>query len=1018
MNDNIETKQKVDFTAIEKKWQKKWEDAKVFEVNEDKKKKKYYALEMYPYPSASGLHIGHTFNYTICDIYSRFKRMSGFNVLYPMGYDSFGLPAENAAIKANSHPKVFTDAAISNFIKQQKSLGLSYDWTRKLQSHDPNYYMWNQFFFLQFLKRGLAYRKKSSVNFCSKCNTVLANEQVHQGKCWRHTDTDVEIRHLEQWFLKTTNYADELLDKAKELDWPNRIKAMQENWIGKSYGTEILFELLSNRERNCVIVHGSNDSEKEALKGKPENLRHWKPWLQKSLEKKGIKASNDLYPKDWAPDYLAWKKVFEKNKVDENTTLVGHSAGCSFILRWLSENKKKVDKVVFVAPSIYKSEKYKKLRFKDFEYDTSLKQYFNELTIIYSDTDDEDIIRSSKEIHFKIDGSLVMLKGKGHFTYEDMGSEEFPELLNSILNGEKWPIFTTRPDTIFGVTFMVVSAQHPKLMELVTKGQKKEVEAFLKKIKSTSEKDSTELEKEGAFTGSYAINPINGDKVPVYTGNFVVADYGSGMVMAVPAHDQRDFEFAKKYKIPIKLVVKPEDYEINSDKMARAFAGEGVLINSSDFNGRPSKEAVDEISNFLERKKLGKKVVQYKLRDWLLSRQRYWGTPIPVIYCDKCGIVPVPEKELPVLLPDKVKFGEGNPLATSKEFVETKCPQCAGKARRETDTMDTFFDSSWYYLRFTDPQNKKEPFDKKKTAYWMPVDFYIGGAEHATMHLIYARFFTKVLRDLGYLKFDEPFKKLFNQGMVHGEDGVVMSKSRGNVIDPLDISSKYGADTLRLFIVSMASPDKDSIWSNTGIESMLRFVNKMYTQLSDVKFGKSSEKIEHKVNKTIKEVTSHIENLEYNIAIIKIRALFDSMEKEMSKGDLQGVVKIIAPFCPHIAEEIWSKLGNREFISIADWPVADEKKINEKFDLADKAIEKSVSDILNVLKIVKEKQGKDAGKVYLYVLPNELENYDSAVLGRRVGKNVQVFAVNDKKKYDPEGKSGKAKPGKPGIYLE
>ena len=587
-------KGEIDFAKIEKKWQDKWEKAKAFEVKEDKKKKKFYVLEMFPYPSASGLHMGHALNYTIGDIYARFKRMSGFNVLYPMGFDSFGLPAENAAIKAKSHPKIFTESAVKNYVRQMKSLGLSYDWSRTLSTMSSEYYKWNQYFFLKFLEKGLVYRKKSNVNWCPECQTVLANEQVHSGKCWRHEETDVEMKPLEQWFIKTTKYADELLKMVDSLEWPERIKAMQKNWIGKSYGTEIDFEI----------------------------------------------------------------------------------------------------------------------------------------------------------------------------------------------NGKSWKIFTTRPDTIYGVTFMVVSAQHPRLFELVTKEQKKDVEKFLKKIKSVSEKELEELEKEGVFTGAYAANPVNGSKIPVYAGNFVIADYGSGMVMAVPAHDQRDFEFAKKYKIPIKIVIQPEAYNINAEKMARAFTGDGKLVDSEEFSGWSNRESIDEITNYLEKIKKGRKSTEYKLRDWLVSRQRYWGTPIPIIYCDKCGAVPVPEKELPILLPEDVEFGKGNPLETSKKFVDSKCPKCKGKGRRETDTMDTFFDSSWYYLRYCDNKNRSKPFDANKIECWMPVNQYIGGAEHACMHLIYARFFTKALRDLGFLKFDEPFIRLFNQGMLHGPDGEKMSKSKGNVVLP------------------------------------------------------------------------------------------------------------------------------------------------------------------------------------------------------------------------------------------
>jgi len=830
--EKIEEKEiEIDFSAIEKKWQERWEKEKCFEVEEDKKKK-YYVLEMFPYPSASGLHMGHALNYTIGDIFARFKRMNGFNVLYPMGYDAFGLPAENAAIKAREHPKKYTEKSMINFEKQQKSLGISYDWKRMVITCEPEYYKWNQYFFLKFLEKGLVYRKKAAVNWCPKCSTVLANEQVHSGMCWRHEDTPVEIKQLEQWFIKTTKYSEELLEKIDSLDWPERIKILQKNWIGKSYGTEINFEI----------------------------------------------------------------------------------------------------------------------------------------------------------------------------------------------NGKNWPIFTTRPDTIYGVTFMVVSAQHPRLTELVAKEQKKQVENFLKKLKSVSEKEMEEMEKEGVFTGSYAINPVNNEKVPVWAGNFVVADYGCGMVMAVPAHDQRDFEFAKKYKIPIKVVIQPEEHGLNADKMPRAFTGEGKLVNSGEFNKIPSKEAIEEITKFLEKKKLGKKTVNYKLRDWLISRQRYWGTPIPVVYCDKCGIVPVPEKELPVLLPEKVEFGKGNPLTTNKEFVETKCPICKGKARRETDTMDTFFDSSWYFLRYCDNKNNKEPFEKKKIDYWMPVDQYVGGAEHACMHLIYARFFTKALRDMGLLKFDEPFTKLFNQGMLHGADRNKMSKSLGNVISPEEVSNKYGMDTARLFLVSQASPDKDTLWSEAGIEGSLRIIHKIFNFFEKLKPGKSSPKIESKLNKAIKEISEDIENFIYNFAIIRLRQLFEAFEneKEISRKNIESFLKLLSPFCPHIAEELWEKLGNKSFISLEKWPVADESKINEKFEKEEKAIEKLSEDINNIIKIMREKQGEEAGKAFVYTIPPDKKLYgdNKEIIEKKTQLKIEIFAVNDKNKHDPENKAGKAKPGKPGIYVE
>ena len=813
---------KFNFKAVEKKWQDRWEKKKIFQVKDSGKKKKFYVLEMFPYPSGNGLHMGHAFNYTIGDIYARFKRMNGFNVLYPMGYDSFGLPAENAAIEAKTHPKKFTEKSISNFIKQQKALGLSYDWSRMLKTSDPEYYKWNQFFFLKFFEKGFAYKKKAPVNFCEKCNTVLANEQVHNGKCWRHPNTGIQVKHLEQWFIKTTDYVEELLSMTDDLEWPTRIKSMQKNWIGKSHGTEIEFSI----------------------------------------------------------------------------------------------------------------------------------------------------------------------------------------------NGKKLMVFTTRPDTLYGVTFMVVSAKHTDLEEFVTKGQEKKVKDFLKKIKTTKQEDLDKLDKEGVFSGSYGINPINDEKIPVWIGNFVVADYGSGVVMAVPAHDQRDFEFATKYGIPMKVVVEPKEYKIYSrnGKLSKAYSGEGTLVNSNEFNDLETKEAREKITKYLKKKKSGNKTIQYKMRDWLVSRQRYWGTPIPIIYCKECGTLPVPEKDLPVLLPEKVKFGKGNPLETNKKFLEVKCPNCGGKGKRETDTMDTFFDSSWYFLRYTDNGNSKKPFSGKNVSYWSPVDQYIGGAEHATMHLMYARFFVKALRDLGFLEFDEPFKKLFNQGMLHGKDGFVMSKSRGNVVLPEEISEKYGIDTARFFLVSIASPNKDIQWTDKGIEGSFRFTKKVMNFLKNPDFKKSSNpRVEHKLNKTIKQVSQDIENFQYNLAVIKLRDFFNFIETQenIPKKVFENFIKLLHPFCPHLTEEVWERMGNKNFLSLSSWPSYDEKKIDERFDREEKMVDKLTSDINHLKKLL----GGKREKVYVYVLPNEVEIY------KDVG-GITVFSVADKKKYDPENKSKKVKPGRPGIYLE
>ncbi|MEX0921129.1 MAG: leucine--tRNA ligase [Candidatus Pacearchaeota archaeon] len=821
-----------DSNKIEKKWQKLWEEKKVFEASKKSKKEKFYVLEMFPYPSGSGLHMGHALNFTISDIFARYKRMRGFNVLYPIGYDSLGLPAENAAIKEGTHPQDYTNNSIKNFRKQQKALGLSYDYSTLVNTADPDYYKWDQWIFLKMYEKGLAYKKKALVNWCPSCKTVLANEQSQGGVCER-CGSELEIKELDQWFFKITDYADELLEGHKKLDWPERTIAMQKNWIGKSHGTEIDFELF--------------------------------------------------------------------NKEDE-----------------------------------------------------------------------------------------------------------------------KFPIFTTRPDTLFGVTFMVISAQHPKLMEIVTKEKKKDVEKFLKKIKSVSEKEAEKMEKEGVFTGSYTINPANGEKVPIWVGNFVVADYGSGMVMAVPAHDQRDFEFAEKYNIPIKVVVEPKDYDIyeRNGQIPEAYTEEGTLVNSGEFDGMESGEARKKITEFLIKKNLAKKVIKYRLKDWLISRQRYWGTPIPIVYCNECGEVPLDEKDLPLTLPKKVKFGKGNPLETNKKWVETKCPKCSKPAKRETDTMDTFVNSSWYFLRYCDPKNKEKIFDSKKVEKWCPVDLYVGGAEHACMHLIYARFYTKFLRDLGLIKFSEFAKKLFHQGMLHSEDGRKMSKSLGNTIDPMETIKEYSADSLRLALMSFAAPDKDTNWDKKIMKGSYKFVKKLANNFEKIKIGKNSEDFEVFLNKTIKGVTENIENIEYRKAVIKLRELFDriSKEKEVSKKSLSDFLKMFSLFCPHVSEELGKKIDNKKFISVSKWPSVDKSKLKKKkieIDLN----EKIIGDLKSYLGKVKPEE-KNFKKVYVYSIPSEVNRIDGKRISKEIGVEVMVYSVADKDKYDPENMSKNVKPSMPRFYIE
>ncbi len=776
----------ADFRKIAKKWQLRWEKAGIFKVEESKGKKKFYCLEMYPYPSEK-LHMGHLRNYSIGDALARYKRMQNLNVLYPMGYDSFGLPAENAAIKNKVDPEKWTLNNIAAIKQQQKDMGLSYDWSKEISSCSPDYYKWNQWIFLKLFEKGLAYKKRSPVNWCPKCKTVLANEQVVQGKCWR-CESAVTIKDLEQWFFKITDYAEELLCDLKKVDWPERVKVMQENWIGRSEGTIV---------------------------------------------------------------------------------------------------------------------------------------------------------------DFRIKGSKDVLQ-----------------------------IFTTRPDTLYGVTFMIFAPEHPKVMEFV-KGTKyeKDVKEFIRKIviEDKFTRTAEDREKEGIFIGKYAVNPVTKEEIPIYIGNFVLLEYGTGFIMAVPAHDQRDFEFAKKYGLPIRIVIRPEDYELKEEKLHRAYVESGVLVNSGQFNGLSNEEAKQEITKYLEKQKLGKKAVNYKLRDWLISRQRYWGTPIPIVYCDRCGTLPVPYKDLPVILPKDVAFsGSGNPLATSKTFVKTTCPKCKGKARRETDTMDTFVDSSWYFLRYCSPKEAKLPFNKTRAAYWMPVDQYIGGIEHAIMHLLYARFFTKTLRDLNLLKTGEPFKRLLCQGMVT-KDGAKMSKSLGNVVDPSEIINKYGPDTARLFILFASLPEKELEWSDQGVTGSYKFLNKVYNLVKEnegVSFSKINKKkltnkdklITTKTQKTIIKVTEHMENFEFSLAVGSLMDFVNALSKHkkispaVMGNALKTLTVLISPVAPHLAEELWEQLKQRGFVSSAEWPKPAKQLIFEEAAVSEQIKENTRKDIIEVLELTKMKK--------------------------------------------------------------
>jgi len=759
---------------IEERWQKYWESHKVFEAVEDPKRQKYYVLEMFPYPSGR-IHMGHVRNYTITDVVSRFKMMRGYNVLHPMGWDAFGMPAENAAIKSGVHPAQYTYDNIEYMKVQLKSMGFSYDWSRELATCDPDYYRWEQWLFVQMYKSGLAYKKKSYVNWCDNCETVLANEQVVSGLCWR-CDTEVSQKEIEGWFFKITEFTEDLIEHLDTLDgWPERVVTMQRNWIGKSYGAEI---------------------------------------------------------------------------------------------------------------------------------------------------------------HFPLDG-----RG-GHI-----------------------PVFTTRQDTVFGATFMVLAPEHPLTIEL-SRGtpEEKNVDEFVEKMLKTDKikRSSEDYEKEGVFIGAYCKNPFTGRQMPIFVANFALMEYGTGAVMAVPAHDQRDFDFARKYDLPIICVISPEGKTLTSDDLAEAYVEDGILINSGMFDGLPNRKAMEAIVDELAMRGSGRKTINYRLRDWGISRQRYWGAPIPIIYCDSCGVVPVPEEKLPVVLPTDIEFSGkgGSPLIDHAAFVNTTCPSCGGVAHRETDTMDTFVESSWYYARFASPQCETGMVDQEKVDYWLPVDQYIGGIEHAILHLLYSRFYSRVMERFGLVKYKEPFTRLLTQGMVI-KDGAKMSKSKGNVVDPDEMIQKYGADTTRLFSLFAAPPEKELEWSDKGIEGSFRFVGRLwrivFENLDLIKLAKRSAghaqtggsivavRLRRKTHQTIRKVTNDIEErFHFNTAIAAVMelvneayaALPDIDEKNVSealafKEAIEAAVILLSPAVPHITEELWEALGNEPSVITVPWPTYDETLAKE-----------------------------------------------------------------------------------------
>jgi len=723
------------FKEIEKKWQKIWQEQKSFSADASSVKPKYYLLEMFPYPSGK-IHMGHVRNYTIGDVAARFRIIQGYNVLHPMGFDAFGQPAENAAIKNKTKPDIWTHKCIEWMKVELEKMGFSYDWEREISTCDSSYYHWNQWIFLKMFERGLAHRKASCVNWCPACETTLANEEVIDGGCWR-CHTEVEQKNLEQWFLKITEYKERLLEDLNQLkDWPEKVLAMQSNWIGKSQGVQIYFRL--------------RDSEK--------------------------------------------------------------------------------------------------------------------------------II----------------------------------------------PVFTTRVDTIFGATYIVLAPEHPLVKEIIHgKPQEKEVLKFIHKASKETKvvRSASEIKKEGVFSGAFAVNPVNQEEIPIWVADYVLMEYGTGAIMAVPTHDQRDFLFAKEHRLAMRVVIQSHVTSRTSEELTQAYEGDGIQVNSGQFNGLTNQEAKIKIAEWMEKEGIGKIETHWRLRDWLISRQRYWGTPIPIIYCAKCGVVPVPQGDLPVKLPSDAPFtGEGgSPLGKVKEFVNVSCPKCKGAARRETDTMATFFDSSWYFLRFCSPNNNHLPFEEKEAAYWMPVDQYIGGIEHAILHLLYSRFFTKFFKDLGMINFEEPFKRLLTQGMVL-KDGEVMSKSRGNIVDPDSIIKEYGADTLRLFMLFAAPPETELEWDPRGIEGAFKFLNRVWRIQDNLK-AKADPALIRVLHKTIKKVTEDFTDFKFNTAIASLMELTNAIYQSQADREVfSKLIILLSPIIPHFSEELWEILGHKESIMKAGWP--------------------------------------------------------------------------------------------------
>ena len=919
----VKTQDKYDHKKIEPKWQKAWRKSDIYQTKEDKKKDKAYILDMFPYPSGEGLHVGHPKGYIGTDIYSRYKRMNGFNVLHPMGSDAFGLPAENYAIKNKIHPETAVKKNIKRFKEQLEIIGFDYDWSREINTTDPKYYKWTQWIFIQLLQKGLAYQSYEPINWCPSCKTGLANEDLEDGKCER-CGSEVEKKPMRQWVLKITDYADRLLNDLDSLAWPESIKESQRNWIGRSEGAEINFEL-KTKKLKYVLLHG--------FKSGPS--RCWFPWLKRELERRGHEVVVPALPNPFLPNVANQVEFVMQNvSFDENTVLVGHSLGTVVGMRVLERLKKPIKKFVMVSglmePKFKDKERPATGLLIDWKFDfAKIKKSAGEIVVMEDQTDYLIGESQGENLQKSLDARLVKFEAEKTHT---CGTVE-PVVLENVLDAIK--VFTTRADTLFGATYVVLAPEHDFVKKNLSNFDNKlEVQKYQKRATKQSEIDRTAetREKTGVkLDGLTAINPANGREIPIFIADYVLPDYGTGAVMAVPAHDQRDFAFAKKYNLPIEEVVIPKGTTNQRQPrkiLDQAYIDYGVLINSDKFTGLSSDKAKTAIAKYVR----GKQVIKYKLRDWVFSRQRYWGEPIPVIHCEKCGVVPVPENKLPVKLP-KVKSyaptGTGeSPLADITSWVKTKCPTCGAPAKRETNTMPQWAGSSWYYLRYMDPKNDKALVGQDKEKYWQEVDMYVGGTEHATRHLIYARFWHKFLFDLGLVTKPEPFARLKNQGLISGSDGRKMSKRWGNVVNPDDVVKLYGADSLRVYEMFMGPFEAGASWQTDNMIGARRFLEKVWRLADKVEKQKNDSPVVSLLHTTIKKVGDDIPSFAFNTAISSLMILVNELEKQpaVSQIDFEILLKLLAPFAPHLSEELWSRLGHKTSIHLAPWPAYDAQK--------------------------------------------------------------------------------------------